>query len=75
MVLDMRHHGGCELAKRRIAAVLRIVRVKGESLLMGRNFGVGTDMHTGPNGNLFIVSLSNGAIYEIFRTPRGRQSR
>ena len=43
-----------------------------ESLLIGRNFGVGTDMHTGPNGNLFIVSLSNGAIYEIFATPRGR---
>jgi glucose/arabinose dehydrogenase len=38
-----------------------------ESLLIGRNFGVGTDMHTGPNGNLFIVSLSNGAVYEIFR--------
>ena len=44
-----------------------------ESLLIGRNFGVGTDMHTGPNGNLFIVSLSNGAIYEIFRTERGRR--
>jgi hypothetical protein len=41
-----------------------------ESLLVGRNFGVGTDMHTGPNGNLYVVSLSNGAIYEIFRTPR-----
>ena len=23
-------------------------------------------MHTGPNGNLFVVSLSNGAVYEIF---------
>jgi glucose/arabinose dehydrogenase len=43
-----------------------------ESLLIGRNFGVGTDMHTGPNGNLFIVSISKGAIYEIFATPRGR---
>ncbi|MFL5269122.1 MAG: PQQ-dependent sugar dehydrogenase [Stellaceae bacterium] len=38
-----------------------------ESLLFGRNFGVGTDIQTGPNGNLFVVSLSNGAIYEIFR--------
>ncbi len=36
-----------------------------ESLLVGRNFGVGTDVQTGPNGNLFIVSLSHGAIYEI----------
>ena len=34
-----------------------------ESLLIGTDFGVGTDMHTGPNGNLFIVSLSNGAVY------------
>jgi glucose/arabinose dehydrogenase len=38
-----------------------------ESLLLGTNFGVGTDIHTGPNGNLFVVSLSNGAIYEISR--------
>ena len=38
-----------------------------ESLLFGTNFGVGTDVETGPNGNLFVVSLSNGAVYEIFR--------
>jgi glucose/arabinose dehydrogenase len=38
-----------------------------ESLLFGRNFGVGTDIETGPNGNLFVVSLSDGAIYEIHR--------
>ena len=40
--------------------------VESESLLFGRNFGVATDIKTGPNGNLFVVSLSNGAIYEIF---------
>ncbi|HUE84968.1 MAG TPA: PQQ-dependent sugar dehydrogenase, partial [Vicinamibacterales bacterium] len=44
-----------------------------ESLLFGRNFGVGTDIHTGPNGNLFVVSLSNGEIYEISRRPTGRR--
>jgi glucose/arabinose dehydrogenase len=38
-----------------------------ESLLAGRNFGVGTDVQTGPNGNLYVVSLSNGAVDEIFR--------
>jgi glucose/arabinose dehydrogenase len=38
-----------------------------ESLLIGRDFGVVTDIKTGPNGNLFVVSLSNGAVYEIFR--------
>lgn len=37
-----------------------------ESLLFGKNFGVGTDVQTGPNGNLFVVSLSHGKIYEIF---------
>ena len=41
--------------------------IESESLLFGRNFGVVTDIKTGPNGNLFVVSLSNGAIYEIFR--------
>jgi aldose sugar dehydrogenase len=38
-----------------------------ESLLIGRNFGVVTDIRTGPNGNLFVVSLSQGTIYEIFQ--------
>ena len=38
-----------------------------ESLLFGTNFGIATDIQTGPNGNLFVVSLSNGAIYEISR--------
>jgi hypothetical protein len=41
-----------------------------ESLLVGRNFGVGTDVQTGPNGNLYVVSISNEAIYEIFRGGR-----
>ena len=38
-----------------------------ESLLFGRGFGVGTDVQTGPNGNLYVVSLDQGAIYEIHR--------
>ena len=38
-----------------------------ESLLFGRDFGVGTDIRTGPNGNLFVVSLSHGTVYEIRR--------
>ncbi len=38
-----------------------------ETLLFGENFGIATDLLTGPNGNLFVVSLSNGAIYEIHR--------
>jgi glucose/arabinose dehydrogenase len=38
-----------------------------ESLLLGRDFGIVTDIETGPNGNVFVVSLSDGAIYELSR--------
>ncbi|MGH7958886.1 MAG: CHRD domain-containing protein, partial [Opitutaceae bacterium] len=43
-----------------------------ENRLFGTGFGIGTDVQTGPNGNLYIVSLSHGNIYEIFRRPTGR---
>jgi aldose sugar dehydrogenase len=46
-----------------------------ESLLIGRDFGVATDIQTGPNGNLYVVSLSQGSVYEIFRTNKPRQIR
>jgi glucose/arabinose dehydrogenase len=36
-----------------------------ESLLFGTGFGVVTDIQTGPNGNLFVLSLSSGSLYEI----------
>jgi len=38
-----------------------------ESLLIGRNFGVVTDIQTGPDGNLYVVSLTRGAVYRIHR--------
>ena len=38
-----------------------------ESMLIGRGFGVGKDIKTGPNGNLYVVSLTGGTIYEIHR--------
>ena len=38
-----------------------------ESLLIGTDFGVVTDIETGPNGNLFLVSLDQGEIHEISR--------
>lgn len=43
-----------------------------ESLLFGRNFGVVTDIQTGPNGNLYVVSLTKGTVFEIYRTRPGR---
>jgi len=52
----------------RVAYILaKLETTESESLLIGRNFGIGTDIQTGPNGNLFVVSLSNGAVYEIHR--------
>ena len=38
-----------------------------ESLILGENFGILTDIQTGPNGNLYVVSLTHGAVYEIFQ--------
>src|SRR5262249_34414670 len=36
-----------------------------DSLLFGINFGIVTDIHTGPDGHLYLVSLSDSAVYEI----------
>src|SRR6185369_8038509 len=35
------------------------------SLVAGKNFGVVTNIVTGPDGNLYVTSLSNGAVYMI----------
>ena len=40
---------------------------EGETTLFGINFGVITDIQTAPNGNLFVVSLLDGRVYEIYR--------
>jgi glucose/arabinose dehydrogenase len=40
-----------------------------ESLLLGKNFGITTDIQTAPDGKLYVVSLSDGAIYEISAKP------
>ena len=41
-----------------------------ESLLFGRGFGTASDIQMGPNGNLYVVSLSQGAVYEIHHITR-----
>jgi uncharacterized repeat protein (TIGR01451 family) len=40
-----------------------------DRFLFGQGFGVTTDIKTAPNGNLFVVSPSRGAVYEILRRP------
>ena len=37
-----------------------------ESLVIGRDFGVITDIKTGPNGNLFVISLDQGTVTRYF---------
>ena len=41
-----------------------------ESLVWGQNFGLTTDILQGPNGNLFVLSNTHGALYEVFRLAR-----
>ncbi|MBX6315658.1 MAG: TIGR03118 family protein, partial [Isosphaeraceae bacterium] len=35
------------------------------SLVAGKNFGIVTDIQTGPDGNLYVTSLTNGTVYMI----------
>lgn len=42
-----------------------------ERYVVGRDFGIVTDIQTAPNGNLLVVSLDSGNVYEVFRTRRG----
>jgi hypothetical protein len=37
-----------------------------ESLVAGKNFGIVTRILTGPDGNLYVTSLSNGTVYMIY---------
>ena len=36
-----------------------------ESLVAGKNFGIATNIVTGPDGSLYVTSLTNGAVYRI----------
>ena len=50
--------------------------MESESLVFGTGFGVGTDIQTGPNGNLYVVSLTHGSVYEIYRRlPPGQEKK
>ena len=40
-----------------------------ETRIVGRDFGIVTEILTAPNGNLLLVSLDRGNVYEVFRTP------
>ena len=38
-----------------------------ETRIVGRDFGIITDIQTAPNGTLLLVSLDRGNVYEVFR--------
>jgi glucose/arabinose dehydrogenase len=40
-----------------------------ESLLIGKGFGTTPSIEQGPDGNLYVVSIIDGAIYRISRKP------
>ena len=42
-----------------------------ETLLFGRDFGITAEILTGPNGNLYVLSLSDGILREIHRPAAG----
>jgi uncharacterized protein (TIGR03118 family) len=37
------------------------------TFLLGEGFGIGTDIQTGPNGDLYVVSETKGLVLEIYR--------
>ncbi len=41
--------------------------IESESLIMGSNFGVVTDIATSPGGRVFLVCLDRGIVYELRR--------
>jgi len=40
---------------------------EGQPLLFGTGFGIVTAIRTAPNGNLYVISLTDGRIYEVYR--------
>lgn len=67
--MDLDLSGDSRLADRRAENNDKWDITGSESLLFGKGFGITTDIVTGPNGHLFVLSLTNGAVYEISRRP------
>ena len=40
-----------------------------ESLIIGQGFGTAPSIEQGPDGNLYVVSLTDNVVYRISRTP------
>jgi len=55
------------LADRVVDNVGKFDGTESESLLIGRGFGTTPSIEQGPDGNLYVVSITDGAIYMISR--------
>ena len=40
---------------------------EGQPLLFGTGFGIVTEIRTAPSGNLLVLSLTDGRVYEVYR--------
>jgi len=58
-----------KLAERVADNLAKFEGTESESLLVGKGFGTTTDIEQGPDGNLYVVSITDGAIYMISRKP------
>ena len=57
------------LAERVADNLAKFGATESESLLVGKGFGTTPDIEQGPDGNLYVVSITDGAIYKISRKP------
>ncbi len=55
------------LAERVADNLTKFGPTESESLIVGRGFGTTTDIVQGPDGNLYVVSITDNAIYKISR--------
>jgi len=55
------------LAERVADNLAKFDPTESESLLVGRGFGTTPSIEQGPDGNLYVVSITDGAIYKISR--------
>jgi len=54
-----------QLAERVVDNVTKWDPTETESILIGTGFGTTPDIRQGPDGNLYVVSITDGAIYKI----------
>jgi glucose/arabinose dehydrogenase len=57
------------LAERVADNLTKFEGTESESLLIGKGFGTTPDIEQGPDGSLYVVSVTDGAIYRISLKP------